>query len=405
MTPYPPATAIASIAVDVPAGTQVLRVTWDSGALQSAANTPALYELQTSADGGTTWSPASSWLYSQQRAQEQFVWGYGQGVPPGWTGGAISQGSFMPATEYRFRLRRTRYAPGTSLQILPATAWVATSAGVTTPAAGAGAPRGISAEPLSTGAAVSWIAPQFSGSSAITSYKVYVLAVGASPSGATPSATVSASDTASTIFRISDSVGYDVKRAVISGLVNGQQYAVWIGAVNSTGETIAAGPLVTPSAAVLGQFASFVAEPKAAGCTHPDGAAWGEMALRVSRAEYVAWGSGVTIEAQYQRAGSLSADWMVWSGGNVSSGPVNPQFFDPKWFNAVNPGSWYWKPDGSNETTATHVQTVIEEGPTLGSRGPNLTTGVDYVFRARPVKGTVVGPWSYSTAKTNCRYA
>ena len=174
-TPAAPAAAPENLTVDVPSGSPYLRVTWDGGATQSAANTPSGYDLEKSSDDGVTWTPAGSWLIAQEQAQQMFVWGYGYVRPNDNIGAAT--GSFLPSTAYKFRLRRTRYTQGTppslaGSPILPASAWETTSTAATTPTAAPGQPRGISAEPFSGGIAVSFVEPYFPGSSAIASYKI-----------------------------------------------------------------------------------------------------------------------------------------------------------------------------------------------------------------------------------------
>ena len=402
-TPTAPAAGPENLTVDVPSGSPYLRVTWDGGATQSAANTPSGYDLEKSSDDGVTWTPAGSWLMPQEQAQQMFVWGYGYVRPNDNISAAT--GSFLPSTAYKFRLRRTRYRPGippslVGAPILPASAWATTVAAVTTPSSPPGPPRGLSAEPFLGGVAVSFVEPYFPGSSAVTSYRVYVLPAGSSVSGASPSATVTAADSASTIFRINESVGYDVKRAVVTGLTNGQAYSVWVGGVNPAGETIA-GPVAATPQASMGQQLELTAEPYISGCTRPSGEDWGQMVLKVSKQGYVSWGSGAALlEVQCQRRSTISIV-PQWGGGGVDTGPSQPQFRDSRWFDSVTSElGWTWWPFGGTEATFTHVRMIIEYSPT-GIRGPSLTTGVPYVFRVRPVRGSVAGPWSYATASTN----
>ena len=210
-------------------------------------------------------------------------------------------------------------------------------------------------------------------------------------------------DSASTIFRINESVGYDVKRAVVTGLTNGQAYSVWVGGVNPAGETIA-GPVAATPQASMGQQLELTAEPYISGCTRPSGEDWGQMVLKVSKQGYVSWGSGAALlEVQCQRRSTISIV-PQWGGGGVDTGPSQPQFRDSRWFDSVTSElGWTWWPFGGTEATFTHVRMIIEYSPT-GIRGPSLTTGVPYVFRVRPVRGSVAGPWSYATASTNCKH-
>lgn len=426
VTPVATPAVPENLTVSVPSGSPFLLVSWDGGGAQASFVGSVSYELEKSSDSGATWTPAASeFIVESGRAQQIRLWGNrDMSLPPDPdpTGPPVlSLGSFLPATSYVFRLRRV-VRPPSGLQPIPATPGIFTvtfppplrsgfstaTAAVTTPAVRPEPPRHVQVEPFAGGFAVSWLQPLFVGSSAITSYKVYAVPAGSSLSGATAAVTVAASDTTKIIFTAWPT-NVPARRAVVTGLTNGTSYDIHVTAVNDTGESDslawASTRSRTPLASVPAGLESLIAEPVSAGCTRPSGQLYAEMRLVYTRSEMTAWETGspaATVEVQYAPAGRVTEcggtrpeqavgvcdEYFMQS---TASGMIAPS--ESRFMTLTHASGW------QQDTTTRRL--VIEYSAT-GQKGPVLTTGVSYVFRVRPVKGTSIGPWTYATATSNC---
>lgn len=298
---------------------------------------PIEYTIQTSTDGGTTWTmyrSRSTLTYATE-----------------WPGNGDN--SLTPGTSYVFRVFAA-YAPlstiGGASVYAPNSAFSAASSAVTAPSQPPVQPVIESAEPFSGGVVVRFLPPVWDGGSSITSYKVYL------DSASTATLTISASDTAY--------VQYGTMRSfALTGLTNGTIYAVAVVAVNSVGEGDRSVVTAAPRSTIPARLTSFAvtALTPPAKFEYDNGASYNYSS--VARAVSITWSA--TPYAAYTPL--FHIQWRLLSGGD--------------WTTLVPPAPALY----SNKS-----------GNTIDVLSPNT----EYIIRVREGKGGENGPYSYATVTT-----
>lgn len=348
------------------------------------------YAVEVSADGGGTWSPATSVPAGQRTAHL-----------PGLTNG----------TAYRFRVAAVN-AAGTG-------AWSPELA--LTPATAPGAPSGLTASPGDGWADLAWTAPAADGGSAVTGYSVLLAADGSS----TWTSWGAPGSVAGTSTRV-------------TGLANGTTYAFRVAAVNGTGaegawsDARTAAPRTTPGAPVASvvpgdglldvswtppgstggsTITAYAVQHSADGGDTWTEATAGQVDGTTARLTGLANGTAHLVRVAAVNAAGRGA-WSVEVGGTPRTTPAAPRDLRPVAGDARVDLAWSApSADGGAPVTGYVVEVSGDGGGTWAPVDPAAVTGATarvaglgngtaHRFRVAAVNAAGPGAWSAVVAAT-----